>query len=338
MGDVEISSTNVYVLIATALLGVLLLVVVNLAREMPVEPAGDFIREPSLPARTAEPPPDIAAAEPADAGLPVIRNRADLVAFLDGLGFDGDDLVSEAAQWRQRAGFNEPDVLLGDGRRTAPSVYYESLDHESLKALSTSGDAAATQELAEREMLADPFSAAEIFETAINQGSTRAIIQLASLIDTLSMVRGIQFREDREFRRKLTAFQKNLWGNMLPIEALAYAILAVRDGGVAITNRKLLDWIDTLNDRVQPFQREVACRLSTQMLLEAAGQRRARGRAPLLSTMPPVFVTVPDVTDRLPCQDGDYPIDRLAGAESCAIEAARDAAGRPIAVWICIGA
>ena len=120
------SRTNVYVLIATALLGVLLIIIV----------------------RTAD---DIAPALNSDSGS--VLGKADtyrgvatrltyprLLMLLDASGVDGEAAVTVARHWLQDRGFLGANEPLGVGPDEAPVFYYESLDPQTLEAMAQNDD------------------------------------------------------------------------------------------------------------------------------------------------------------------------------------------------------
>jgi hypothetical protein len=140
-----VSKTNIYVLIATALLGVLLIVVQQFGRDpeiTPVEvPTPQKARSTddgdTLTARAV-------AASPGSANPIRLTSSADLEALLDARGLDGANLLAASADWFRQRGFNGPQPLLGVPAGETPEDYFASLDDATLRSLSDAGDAGAT--------------------------------------------------------------------------------------------------------------------------------------------------------------------------------------------------
>ena len=148
------SKTNVYTLVATALLGVLLYVVLQFARKVPTQPVTTNIMTEPI-------------------GLSV-GGRSDLPAILEARGIDAQRAIAESIDWRQARGFLDSDRMFGVAGDEAPARLYEILEIATLESMSESGDLAATQALAARKLLEDPFASLALYTTAANQGSVFA--------------------------------------------------------------------------------------------------------------------------------------------------------------------
>ena len=331
-----VSRTNISVLLATVLLGLLLFIVRQIAVDAPISEV-----PVPLPETRVEANPDAAASsaetsQPQGAGEPLrrIADADDLIDLLEARGLDGDSRVAATAQWLQERGFNGPNPLYGVDLAASPDAYFASLGDDTLQFMSDGGDAGATLTLALRESLEDPFAAADLYSLAAAQGSTLALLQLGSQRETFSDIALDDFAGDPEFRKRLNRMAR---GNpeLLLIDALAYATAAVRDAGEPIVDRRLLDWLDSLAGRLPERLHGRACEQGFGTYVALGMRRRELGIAPVNFTPPPVFLTVPDLEERLPCGETNSPVVSTLDLFGCLTEPVLDAAGEPAVVFIC---
>lgn len=293
------SKTNLYTLIATALLGVLLYVVLQFARKVPTTPpTAETIHAPEHPR---------------------LANHPDLHEFLAARGLDGHKLLVESAHWRQARGFLGGDRLLGVTEDSAPSRAYQSIDTLVLNSMSDNGDLAATQTLAARTLPNDPFAALDLYMTAAEQGSIYAMLQIGSLRETLGDRALDRFKSDPDYLRKVGELRGDDSNQTLQMEAFAYIAAAVRDAGATIVDDDLLGWLRRMEREIPSAQRAAACELSERIFLKFGAARRGRGLAPLTTTPPPVFIAIRNLDEKIPCRTTSHPIYSLIDLSRCSV-------------------
>ena len=329
------SKTNVYVLIATALLGVLLIVVQQIGGDADVVP----LEVPTPEAAEAEKDSDSPGALPVEArpGRPApvrLDSSDDLKALLDARGLNGASLLESSADWFRKRGFNGPQPLLGVTAGETPEDYFSRLDDDTLRGLSDAGDAGATLSLGMRIALTDAFAALELFEKAVEQGSSAALLQIASQRETLSYISMNDFDTDPEFTQKLRRLGYNS-PDRLVADAFVYASIAIRDSGEPVVDEALIDWLDSLNSRLSDARRLVVCERSFGQYVNMGMQRRKFGLPPVNFEVPPVFLALPDLEERLPCNDTNSPIASTLDLSACSVEPVFDDIGRERLLYVC---
>jgi len=330
-----VSKTNIYVLIATLLLGVLLIIVRQFGGGAEVIP----LEVPTLQPADSEPDEaskDLPALEAAPGRPAPIRlsSSDDLEALLDARGLDGANLLAASADWFRERGFNGPQPLLGVPAGETPEDYFASLDDDTLRSLSDAGDAGATLSLGMRIALNDSFAALDLFEKAVNQGSSAALLQIASQRETFSYITVGDYDTDPEFARRLRALGRNSPDRLLA-DAFAYASVAVRDSGEPIVDEQLLDWLNSLEGRLSDKRRLRVCERSFGQYVNMGMARRNLGLPPVNFDAPPVFLGLPDLEDRLPCNDTNSPIASTLDLSACSVEPVFDDLGRERQLHIC---
>jgi hypothetical protein len=293
------SKTNVFTLIATALLGVLLYVILQLAHDLKNAPV-------------------IEATQPL-AGNHGISTYADLLGFLERKGIGSEHAIASSAGWFQDRGFPGSHSLLGIPGQNEWTEQYPDLDDAVLESLSAKGDMAATQTLASHRISIDPFAAMELYATAAAQGSTYAIIQIGSLRETFANMELDRYRADPVYLEKIGRLRGDDSNQTLQLEAFAYAMAAVRDGGPPVIDRDLLAWLQRMAETIPPSLRESACERSEQVFLEFSGARRTRNLAPITRDPPAIFISIPDLADLLPCRETSHPAASLLDLRNCEI-------------------
>lgn len=356
------SPLNLRILAATALLGIVLYAVLQLIADLPEDPR-DAVRfpapslpepyapepaspEPAQPAALAPGlPVDASPALPADTSAPPLTAAPDLAADAAGrlraslaaAGVDADAALAGYREWLAARGFLGPHSFAGVDADSAPRAYYRSLDDATLAALAASNELGALQEQAARAALGDPFRALALYSEAATLGSPYALFEIGAILESVGGIDPADFAGDAGFAKQLDTLRGSR-GDASPDEdALAFALAAVREGGAAVTGAETLDWIGRLAATVAPARMDQVCRRSMGIMLEYAGRRRSAGLPPLSTAPPPVFVAVPGLAERLPCNDTLAPVVPIVETAACVTQPLEDA-GAPLALWVCPGA
>ena len=317
------TKTNRFTLIATILLGVLLYTILRFAHDLNIAWDGSTLKPP--PATNATP----------DSTLPRIATAIDLRVLLDEEfaepGFDATAALDATADWYDARGFTGKNRLFGSPDTTPLTPG----DVAALTAQSEAGNAAASQTLAAQTLFTNPFRAIELFHKAAEQGSTFALLRIGSLLEALDTAGTVDEAADALHRARVTELTKRGVGNSLRLTALGYVITAIRDGGAPIVDQSMLTWLDRLKDETIHDELIAVCAWSERTLLEIAKSRARSGNSPVTTTAPPVFLTIPGLTDRLPCNQTAYPIENLLDLTNCSITHVRNAANEPMDLYIC---
>lgn len=337
------SKTNRFTLIATFLLGVLLYTVLRFADNLPEAPMADTVRE-TAPVQSSPDPenePEVPAADTTGVmqaegrGIPTVSNYDELVAHLDERGLNGRLTVEVTADWYAERGYLGGNALLGVTADAAPMAYYETLDDATLQALSDAGDAGATQTLARHAMFLDPFRGLELYELAVKQGSLYAIVKVSDTLDSFSGAYISDFAKDRELRKKMMQIRLQGYRRNLGMAAYATAVAAIRDGGRPIVDNALLNWIGTLEDKTARGAIERACEWSEEKQIGFSTARRSRGKPPLFTEPPPVFLSQPELEASLPCADTDHPVNFVMNLSDCTNELVVGPDGAEWELYVC---
>ena len=328
--------TNISILLATALLGVLLYVVRqfgNTGLDAVTPPA----RAPDPRAAAADSTRVIAAPETTAAELPVVDGLITLRALLDTVGLDADAVIDATRRWYEARGFIGANPLFGADPESTLRNYYASLDQATLLAMSDNNELGATHELAARARLNDPFAALDLLRRASRQGSVNALLQMASLEETLADVRPEDFATDRDYAKNLSRVGGRNNEANLRYRAFTSAATALRDGGAPVVDRAMLDWVDAMAGRIPAPMVRSACNQSFASFLNLSAARRSLGRSPMNLTPPPVFLAVPDLQERMPCKDTVNPIVSSIELDACAATEVLDGRGALRLLYVCTG-
>jgi hypothetical protein len=309
------SKTNVFTLIATALLGVLLYVIVQFTRDLPALPSVEVIRPSD---RNGE-----------------ISAYTELIELLEEKGADAERVIADWSRWLQSRGFPGNYGLSGIAEQNTSTGEYADLNDAALESLSAKGDMAATQMLASMRISIDPFAAMDLYTTAAAQGSAYAMLQIGSLRQTFANIALDGYRADPGYLKKLSRLRGDDSNQTLRMEAFAYAMAAVRDGGPPIIDPDLLLWLQRMAEALPPALRESACELSEQLFLEFSGARRSRGLAPLTTIPPAVFISIPNLAEQLPCLETSHPVFPLLDLGDCEIYSVELFQGSVMDLYIC---
>ncbi len=331
------SKTNWYVLIATALLGVLLLFVRQIGSNS-ASPTPQLTPSVGTQTPRKNPPTIEARAKPTVetqySDLPRIGSRRDLRRLLIDRGLDADNLLDASAAWYRARGQIDQSPLFSSGQETSSGAYFDSLNEATLRAMSSQGDSRATLALGLRRTMADSFAAMRLFDQAANQGSAYALLQIASQLETFSDVAASDFAADPEFSRQLESLSKSGSDGLLN-DAFAYAAAAVRDAGEPILDDELSDWLETLAARLPDDALNQACEKSFSVYLALGRQRRERGLAPVNFTPPPVFLSSADWKASQPCSESASPIVSTLDLSNCSHERVLNADNRASLLYLC---
>lgn len=312
------TKTNRYTLIATLLLGVLLYTVLRFAHDLNLAWDGSALDPPPV---TDDAQTRIASTM--DLRALLIENEVDAVTALHGY-----------ARWSDARGFTGNNRLFGS-IDVASYNDLATIDEAELVALSDVGDATASQALGARMLFIDSFRSIDFYRRAAEQGSTYALLRIGSLLEALDAVAASNQPGDPMQRRRIADLTKQGIRNSLRLTALGYVITAVRDGGPPIVDYALLAWLDRLSETTTTEERVAVCEWSEQMLLNVARSRARRGKPAITTIAPPVFFTIPDLAERLPCRRTAYPIETLMDFADCTVTRIRNAADKELDTYIC---
>ncbi len=305
------TKTNRTTLIITALLGVLLYTILRFAHDLNVAWDGSPL----------EPPLRIEETQASN------RFRITTVADLRPmLGNSFASAIDGYTKWSDARGFSGKHRLFGlpDSKPVGPLAVHEQTN---LRPQSDAGKAAASQELAEQILFTDTFKAIALFRLAAEQGSTFALLRITSLLESLdAAATGNDFAD-------LIGPGIN---NSLRLTALGYLVTAIRDGGAPIVDHALLAWLDQLGTGLTNDEQVAVCKWSERTLINLAKSRARLGKPAVTTVAPPIFFAVPDLADRLPCNQTAYPIDSLMELADCTVSEVSDAADKHLNLYICL--
>jgi len=256
-------------------------------------------------------------------------------ALLESRGVDSAAAIQRYRYWKADRGFLGSDPLLGLRFDEAPARYYETLDEGTLHTMADSGDTGATQELAGRSLLTDPFEALDWYRRAAASGSTYAMLQIASLLATLAAVDLAGSSGDEHYAARMKQLRRDALDGNLELESLAWTLAAIRDGGAAIAQPGVLHRIARIAEAIDAATMTRVCDRSVHVILEVGLSRRAQGMVPMLTQPPPVFLRPADLYDRLPCRDTPFPIEPLITAAECVVTSVDDGTDGSRQLWIC---
>lgn len=316
------SRTNISILLATALLGVLLWIVISMAR--------DLSRAPDVPLPLPVEPEVIEL----DASLPQIGSTEELRAWLTRNGHAADLLISDYCAWLGARGFAELAVLHEQcGDQTSGNYLtqdYSTQDDASLLVYAASGDLGALHELADRSLTDDPLAALDWYDQAIVNGSIFAMQRVADLLTTLGDPELAAFTSDAAWRAALDELNN---ATAAPLErALAWSIAAVTVGGYGILDQAHAERISALGSKLDIAAVQRACGLAQEYVLSTAAARRARGGAVFAMEPPAMALSVAQPDAVLSCDVQILPLVSLA---ECAQQDFYAADLRRNTLWLC---
>ena|GEM_PF-1785062 len=296
------SRTNISILLATALLGVLLWIVISIVK--------DVARAPDEPL----PMPDESAAPVFDPDLPRISTHNEFVSWLNDLGQPGEQLVEQFRQWLQLQGFpNGPVVGRWDNWIHSHDNFSElgTTNDSELILAAGQGSSSAAELLAERSLNSDPLAALEWYDQAIINGSVHAMVRVSDLLMTLSSPELESFVSDLNWEMALLKINRD---SPAPLErALAWAIAAVIVSGYGILDDNHAARIATLSEQLDAAELERACSTAQDYVLETVTVRRRQGGALFSTEPPPLAVSVAEPATAMPCKVPVMPLVSMAG-------------------------
>ncbi len=305
------TKTNRFTLIVTVLLGVLLYTILRFAHDLNVAWDGSPL-EPPLRSNETQ-----------------VSNRLRITTVADLqplLGDNFDNAVSGYTQWSDARGFSGKHRLFGlpDSKPVKPVAAGKQTD---LHPQSTAGEAAASQMLAEQMLFTNTSKAIALFRLAAEQGSTLALLRIASLLESLNAA-GTDIESAGLIRPSVN--------NSLQLTALGYLVTAIRDGGAPIVDHTLLSWLDRLSTGITNDEQVSVCKWSERALIDLAKSRARLGKPAVTTVAPPIFFTVPDFADRVPCNQTTYPIDNLMELAACTVSEVSNTADEHLNLYICL--
>jgi hypothetical protein len=278
-----VSRFNVSVLLATALLGVLLWVVISIVAE---------VSNPSpLVTAATEPEPEL------DPALPRILDEPALERWVAAGGAAATRALIQYRDWLAERGY-PPERNLLTGAAVADPVWADE-DDATLLVIAGRGDLAALHTLAERSLASDPRAALDWYDQAVINGSLYAMLRVSDLLATLGDPAMAAFNQDARWQQALAELNA---ADLPPLErSLAWAIGAVYVGGFGIVDPRLASRLESLSQQLDEFAVARACEAAQALVLETAAARRARGGAVFSMQRPPFAVSVAAPADLLPC-------------------------------------
>jgi hypothetical protein len=314
-----VSRFTTSVLLATALLGVLLWVVISIVVDLANAP--DELLAP--------PQETIIEIDPA---LPRINSQTEFIAWFATLGYDFDALYSAQESWVEDRGWPEPYAFKTPASPT--SDYWEDgPDDAQLLILAGDGDLQAMQRLAVRSLMRDkdPLEALDWYDRAIVSGSIFAMLAVADLTLTLTDPALDEFRAQAEWQAAVEQLRNE---SPPPKErALAWSLAAVIMGGYGLMGTTLTQRIDMYSMELDTAGIERACVTAQDYVLEVAATRRAQGNAVFSFDPPPFSITHIDPVSIIPCE---APMEPLISMEGCARHDYVDwRSVKPLSTWVC---
>jgi hypothetical protein len=322
-----VSRTNISILLATALLGVLLWIIISMV--------WDLSRAPAIPL----PLPVVPEIVELDSSLPRIGSTAELRVWLSTNGHAADILISGYCDWLGARGFAQLAVLHEQCSDQSPGNYstldysnqdYSTQDDASLLVYAASGDLGALHELAERSLTDDPLAALDWYDQAIVNGSIFAMQRVADLLATLGDPELAVFTSDSAWRAALDELNN---AAAAPLErALAWSIAAVTVGGYGILDQAHAERIGALSSKLDIAAVQRACGLAQEYVLSTAAARRARGGAVFAMEPPTMALSVAQPDAVLNC---DVHISPLVALTECEQQDFYTADLRRNTLWLC---
>jgi len=292
-----VSRTNISILLATALLGVLLWIILSIVKDLANTPATP------LPLPTE---PEVIEIDPS---LPRIFSSTQLAAWLTQQGYPAE-LIDNYRDWLILRGFHSDRPLLDFSRQQQIEDVYGNYDGATLLTLAGRGDISALHVLAERSLETDPLAALEWFDQAIVNGSVYAMIRISDLLATLADPELANFASNPVWQSALDKLHNT---SPAPLErALAWAIAAVTFGGYAVLDQSLAQRIHSLSEQMTPSTINRACEIAQDYVLTTAATRRAEGGMLFSTQTPPLALSVAQPDTVIPCDIPVLPLISLA--------------------------
>ncbi len=338
------SRTNLSILLATGLLGVLLWVVDSIVSKYTLMDDGRGIAPVKGNQGTPQNKQDtktLAVVETVAAPLkpappnsaiggPRMQSAADLATFLNGLGLDANTTIRKSQAWFDQRGFLGPAELYGRKAESSPVRHYKDYDDATLLALAGPGDLGALQALAAKSMESDPAEAYNWYRQAASYGSVESMLNIGLLLNRWTQ-HGENFEANPDYRDKVEALLESIAD--AEKLGLTWIFTAARTGGLPVL--RSLDIIGLLQNPAPGVGHEAietACQQSAKLVLELAAERRARGQIIFTQEPPPVFLSAQNLNELLRCQEQVVPI---VDTSFCAAQPVTPRLDWPATLWVC---
>jgi hypothetical protein len=312
-----VSRTNISILLATALLGVLLWIVISIVR--------DLANAPDVPLPR---PVQSEIGEP-DPSLPRLTSRTQIEDWLEQQDLPIQS-VDAYLDWLAVRGFLAGEPMQDFTGTFRAAENYVDQDGATLLLLAAEGDLGALHTLAERSLETDPLAALEWFDQAIVNGSVYAMVRSSDLLVTLADPGLTEFISDPVWQAALNSVQNTA---PPPLQrALAWAIAAITFGGYARLDQGLAQRIRGLSAQMDPADIVRACDLAQEYVLDTAATRRAKGGAVFSTQSPPLAFSVAQPESVIPC---DVPVMPLVSMAQCSSHTFVGPQADVNTVWVC---
>lgn len=309
-----ISRTNISVLLATALLGVLLWTVLGIVSEFGKIPAE----------RPRAPEPEITAPD-----LDAINNRLELEVLLDKLTTEVDGRIENYNDWMAQRGFPEGYAFWNVSPPDTGDAY-AARDNLSLVSMAGNGDIGAMYALADRRLKDDPLDALTWYDQAIAAGSLYAMLKTADLLETIADPQVQALFDSPAWARAFGTLEHD---TITPVEkALAWSIAFVTIGGYSLVDARHGGRLERLAAQLDDDGRRRACETAETFVLDSAAAIRAGGGTVFSLDQPAIALTVPDPAAAIPCAVAVRPLINLENCKAHPVLAPSAESG---SLWIC---
>ena len=309
-----ISRTNISVLLATALLGVLLWTVLGIVNEFGKIPA-------------ERPPPPEAETEGPE--LDSITGLYDLKNVLGKLTTEVELRIENYTDWMLQRGFPDGYAFWNISLPDTGDAY-AARDNLSLVSMAGNGDVGAMYALADRRLKDDPLDALAWYDQAIAAGSLYAMLKTADLLETIADPQVQALFDSPEWARALISLERD---TITPVEkALAWSIAVVTIGGYGLIDARHGGRLSRLAGQLDTDGIRRACETAETYVLDAAAAIRASGRTVFSLEQPAIALTVPEPATAIPCAVAVRPLIDL---ENCEVHPVLAPTSEQGSLWIC---
>jgi len=300
-------------------------------REIPAAatsaPLTDAVLAP--PAAPAEPAGRIAQSGPFSPAQ--IIDSDGFIRALDARGLDGEKLVAAYRDWRIARGYLGPDPLAGVPADGAPSLVYAGMDRSTQKALADTGDLGAIQAYAAGSLPADPVAAVEYYGKAAALGSAAAMVEMASILAAIGDQQPGGPGDDPTYPQRLLALRGGDPARNLRLDAMAWALAAIRQHGPVVATPAGLALTADLVRNPDKSAVATVCGRSLAILADLSAATAGQDTG----SLPPVFLAEKDLYEKLPCRETPAPVMPPRALERCAASPAMGSGNRPVDLWVC---
>ncbi|MEC9375255.1 MAG: hypothetical protein VYA80_02660 [Pseudomonadota bacterium] len=309
-----ISRTNISVLLATLLLGILLwtvLGIVNKFEEIPtsIQEKGNILS----PVITNS----------------IILNQNQLEKILATLTEDIELRIEGYRNWMLAHGFPDNYVFWSAETNDFESEY-KTRNNLDLISLAGDGDVDAMHALAKKSLYDAPLNSLSWYDQAIAHGSIFAMLKTSDLLEIIadSNIQKIFDNAGWKSANNLLAQQKISPGE----KALAWSITAITLGGYTIMNTRHAGRLKRLKSKLSPEEIKNACDVAETFLIESVQAIRNNSKAILAFDQPPIALTTPNPKKNIPCDNWMSPLIEFSNCNSHPVLSANNQAA---SLWIC---